>query len=313
MNAEVLLLFVAPDGRTRWFFADTEQANVLTHGDYVHLCRLAAQTGMPLLAETPSTFLDLVQTIGSATITLGGSSMAVCEIAIQIAQERKASAEAMLMIQILVYGGLGVVVNETMFDTLALCMQRAYDREAHAEESLAFMRSVRTGILTLDPCVWQLRRGAHFYRPGFVASSAPACMWKTELVSGVRHDNEQAVTDDFERRPIAARYLFYESILTAFGPPFAPGPLPPQGAQPFFPRDLVPPPELPAPYIPPLQLEEQLAHDEYSAAFDMLHDIDMAIVDTSRSPVHESYNRAILGSVSPQAAANAMLMDELFS
>lgn len=316
MKPEVIMLFVAPDGAQHWLFADTSKADVLAHNDYAHLCRLAARTGVPLLAETPSTFLDLVQTVGLAVVQIDDVALSICEIAIHIAMKRDACAEALLMMQILVFGCLGIVVNETALDALALCAQTSDDYEIHSRRAMEAIRQAKSGILTLDPCIWQLRHGAHLYRPGFAAARAPACLWKSELVTGTRNTNEQAVIDDFEKRSPAARYLFYESVLVAFGPPFCirTGPLIPEPRNLFcfLPSDLVPPPAPLVPDVPPMQFDEQFMQTEYSEPMDLLHDMDSVIDDTSRSLLHESYRIPILGSVSPHDAANAMFADEAF-
>lgn len=316
MSPEVILLFVAPDGAKHWLFADTQKADVLAHDDYVHLCRLAARTGTPIIGDTPSTFIDLVQSIGSVFIAIEDVTLTICEIGIHIAQKRGACAEALFMMRILVFGCLGIVINETSFDTLTLCAQRSDDYETQSRHGLEGIRAARSGILTLDPRVWHLQHGAHFYRPGFSASTAPQCLWKTELVSGIRNTDDRAVAEDFERRSPEARYLFYESVLLAFGTPFsvaAGSMLPiPHNLPRFLPPDLVPPPEPLIADIPPMQLDEQFMQAAYSEPMDLLQDMDMITDEIDRLPLQESYSIPMRGNESPHDATNDMLLDVEF-
>lgn len=181
----LLVLIVAPNGERHAVTLDSSRANVLTLDDYAVLC---GQGGHKVLRTPPLSFCEFERGWGHLSF---GDGACLAEAAVWFAQRKGCPPESLLVMTLLVYGSLGIVLDEGGMTTLT-------ESALSASPGFADVIDQHEQVLaTLDLDVWNLRRPAQLSHPLF--ADAPA------------------FPDDAD---LPARYHYISSLLAAAGPPY---------------------------------------------------------------------------------------------
>jgi hypothetical protein len=220
MKRPLLVFIVLPGGERHLLLVDANSTNVLGAADYRLLIDLGDAAHGPVMRPDPLAFCDFLE--GWAHVPWRDGAR-LADAASWYARVREGTpAPVLLVMELLIYGGLGIVLDQA---GVAALLESAIVADAAVVDSMRYAATTQGRVLaTLSPEVWHLRWPACFDHAVFAGVAAATHDGQVEFDALAPDVRFQVIVDTLVR--VGPPYV-WDPAYRAEGADLLPAPLPP--------------------------------------------------------------------------------------